>query len=299
MLTKPVIEEGFKPETPTTKKYIFSKPYANYIHLAGIDVYPILLSATREEIRVILSKVNGVMLPGGMSSVLNPDPNDPTKQVLSSYSQMVKVIIDEAKALNDKGDYFPVFGICLGFEAMVLVESDNVGIIEKKHTGLNYNATLTYTVNPSDTKFFSTFPPDLIDYMARVGCLHNFHEYMVDYNKLLADPKVSETYNPISLSHSKDGSLSFVSVIEGKKYPFYGVQFHPELSVISYFPPEFTYVDFNRASEVGRAVMWLMLQEVNKSFHVMDEESKKKLLTNDPGTVLRDANYGVPYHLWD
>eukprot|EP00826_Nyctotherus_ovalis_P035699 TRINITY_DN3088_c0_g1_i1.p1 TRINITY_DN3088_c0_g1~~TRINITY_DN3088_c0_g1_i1.p1 ORF type:complete len:314 (-),score=55.79 TRINITY_DN3088_c0_g1_i1:93-1034(-) len=299
MLTKPVSEEGFKSTVPVTQKYIFSAAYVNFIHLAGIDVYPILLSATREEVREILLKVNGVMFPGGMSSVIHPDPKDPSRQVLTQYSQMVKVIMEEAKTLNDKDDYFPVFGICLGFEAMVLVESDDVNIIEKKHTGLHYNASLIYAMDPQESKFFSSFPSSLLDYMARVGCTYSYHEYMVDYEKLKADPKVSAIYNVASLSESQDRSCTYVSTIEGKKYPFYAVQYHPELSVISYFPPEFTYPDFNKASEVGRAFMWLMLQEVKKSLHRMDEEGEKKLLANDPGTVLPGAMFGNLYHLWD
>ena len=57
---------------------------------------------------------------------------------------MEKMIMEESKDMNDKAKYFPVFGVCLGFEAMILVEADDVNVVEKKDNGLAYNANLIY-----------------------------------------------------------------------------------------------------------------------------------------------------------
>jgi len=63
ILTKPVTDEGFNKQVPTTKNHVVANRYVNFCLLAGLDVLPIHSNATREEIREVLHKVNGVMLP--------------------------------------------------------------------------------------------------------------------------------------------------------------------------------------------------------------------------------------------
>jgi gamma-glutamyl hydrolase len=43
---------------------------------------------------------------------------------------------------------------------------------------------------------------------------------------------LSELFYVVSIGINKDG-IKFVSLIEGKKYPFYGVQWHPEMSKVT------------------------------------------------------------------
>ena len=52
-----------------------------------------------------MKKLNGVLLPGGGANIDNDSP----------YLNTIRNIIKIAKEMNDNGDYFPVFGICLGF----------------------------------------------------------------------------------------------------------------------------------------------------------------------------------------
>jgi gamma-glutamyl hydrolase len=299
MLTKLVEEEGYKSIVPITQKYIFSHPYVAFLYLAGLDIYPIFTDATRENIKSILSKVNGVMLPGGMSSVMNPDPNDPSKVVPSGYTKAVKIVMEEAKAINDRDEYFPVFGICLGFEAMMAVEAEDLSVVEKKHEGLGYAATLNYTVKREDSRFLSAMSSHALDYSEKVKSTYNYHEYMTNPEKFAANNNLSKTYKIISLSNSMKDSFSFVSMIEGIHYPFYAVQFHPELAMGCYYTKIVVFPDRNKAAEFGRGMMWFMLNEAKKNSHSIDEDSVKNLVVNNPGVVQRDPIFNESYHLWD
>lgn len=49
-----------------------------------------------------MEKLNGVLYPGG-----NADGDD--------YYPFAKAIFEKAKEMNDKGNYFPLWGTCLGF----------------------------------------------------------------------------------------------------------------------------------------------------------------------------------------
>eukprot|EP00826_Nyctotherus_ovalis_P010824 TRINITY_DN1282_c0_g1_i3.p1 TRINITY_DN1282_c0_g1~~TRINITY_DN1282_c0_g1_i3.p1 ORF type:complete len:207 (-),score=50.42 TRINITY_DN1282_c0_g1_i3:179-775(-) len=153
----------------------------------------------------------------------------------------------------------PVFGICLGFEAMIAAEADDVTVVEKKHEGLGYGARLIYALKRDDSRFLSAFPTHILDYVERVDATHNYHEYMTSPEKFAANANLTKTYKIVSLSNSMKGSFSFVSIIEGISYPFYAVQFHPELGMASYYRPYLYFPNENLAAEFGRGMLKLML----------------------------------------
>jgi gamma-glutamyl-gamma-aminobutyrate hydrolase PuuD len=62
--------------------------------------------------------------------------------------------------------------------------------------------------------------------------VHN-HGLAVSINKFKKSNILNNIFNIVSISDDKDDK-TFVSLIEGKKYPFYGVQWHPELSKKTY-----------------------------------------------------------------
>ena len=301
MLTKLVEEEGFKsPSTPViTQKYIFSQPYVNFLHMAGLDVYPIPTTASREEIRAILSKVNGVLLPGGMSNVVKETGDLTNPIVFSEYTKAVKLIMQEAIDINRSGTYFPVFGICLGFEAMIAVAANDLSIIEKCEKCVNYNATLEYTIDPEKSKLYSGLPKDIIEHMATVKSTHNFHSYMVDAKKFAKIPELTSMYKITSMSKSKDDSFDFISSIEAIDYPFYAIQYHPEIGLRTYVSRSLlVYNDYNMAAASALAMMNFLREEGKKNLHSLSEDDLKSVVANKPGTVLIDV-HGISYHSWD
>lgn len=302
ILAKLVEEDNFKSTVPTSKRYTFNQINSDFIHLAGLDIYPIFPDSSREELRTILSKVNGVLLPGGMTNVTKPNPNsdDPNPRVYSCYAKAAKEIIGEAKRINDAGEYFPVFGICLGYQSMIAAETEDMNIVEKRDVGLGYNATLEYMVEREDSKLLSAIPKWLTDYVANVKSTHNYHEYMVDNNKFHSNSRLTETYKVLSLSKSEDESISFISMIEGNEYPFYGFQFHPEFAIRSYYPETLVnYPNRNIAAAFAQSIMEFIREEASQNSHILEKRDMNRLLANDEGTILYDTRYHVPYHLWD
>lgn len=61
-----------------------------------------------------MKKINGVILPGGGEILQDIDDN------LTKYYGIIDFIIQEGKKINDSGNYFPIFGTCLGFEGMII-----------------------------------------------------------------------------------------------------------------------------------------------------------------------------------
>ncbi|XP_076629587.1 gamma-glutamyl hydrolase-like isoform X2 [Colletes latitarsis] len=61
--------------------------------------------------RNIMKQINGILWPGGSAPFKNS----------KGYADAGDTIYKIAKKMNDKGDYFPIFGICLGFELLTYV----------------------------------------------------------------------------------------------------------------------------------------------------------------------------------
>ena len=109
--------------------------YVRYLEASGARVLPILMNDDEETVLSKLSMVNGVLIPGGAGD----------------YRHVGKIILDKAIEYNDAGQFFPVWGTCLGFEFLSKVtaekEEDVLQRIEAKKIGL----PLQYLKDPKDT----------------------------------------------------------------------------------------------------------------------------------------------------
>jgi len=92
------------PEKEGDPIYMSSIPatYIKHIESAGGRVIPIIFGVdTEETIKEKMSKINGILFPGGTA--------------LGDYYVQGKMIWNHAKKLNDEGIFFPLWGTCLGF----------------------------------------------------------------------------------------------------------------------------------------------------------------------------------------
>ncbi|EGR27015.1 hypothetical protein IMG5_202990 [Ichthyophthirius multifiliis] len=81
-----------------------------HIRSEGLKVIPIFSNYTYQEIDFLLSKVNGVYFPGGDADLWLD------VQQKEGFTRMTNT----AQQFNEKGDYFPLWGTCLGFQLMSL-----------------------------------------------------------------------------------------------------------------------------------------------------------------------------------
>ena len=70
---------------------------------------------------------------------------------------------------------------------------------------------------------------DQAQIFARQSLTYNYHHDGVVPNKFLSDKGLGDVFKPTSYSYDDNGKV-FVATMESTRYPFYGVQFHPEKS---------------------------------------------------------------------
>ncbi|KFH14192.1 gamma-glutamyl hydrolase [Toxoplasma gondii MAS] len=89
--------------------------YAKFIEASGSKAVPVPAFASEEEYREVFDSLDGLILPGGEAAI---------DKASAAYYRATRLFLQWAKEANDAGRYFPVFGICLGFEAMMIWGSE-------------------------------------------------------------------------------------------------------------------------------------------------------------------------------
>lgn len=219
------------PMTIGKHKYTHSYIPASYIkwlEMNNARVIPIPYDTPHGAIDMILNQVNGVLFIGGQVD---------HKMIQAEYIRFIETfeyIFNHAKLSNNKGKYFPLFGICLGMEMLAMINEGSKNLIPNfiKKKGIsdvaarNNNAKLHFI--KKDAKILKIFSEEELDEFRKKSCVFQNHglgflekaSYIKRWNK---------HWDIVATSKSTDKKReNYVSILEYKKYPFYGLQFHPE-----------------------------------------------------------------------
>lgn len=127
--------------------------------------------------------------------------------------------------INDARKVFPIFGICLGFEVL-FHHANNQSECRVPCTSMCQSTNMQLKSNYKSSRLLGNAPTSVIEILENEAVTPNFHKYCVTEENL-RQTGLDNEWQVISLS--KDwNDLEFISVVEHKKYPFYGTQWHPE-----------------------------------------------------------------------
>lgn len=146
----------------------------------------------------------------------------------SFYTSTVNQIINIAKTINlEQHRHFPVWATCLGFEALILGES-NLNISFSDVHNENYSQSVSFVNKEND--FVRFFNPDDVALMQEKKMFFFNHEHAFFLDAFAANPDLVANYRVIASSFSRThpDSMPIIAIIESRAFPFYGVQFHPE-----------------------------------------------------------------------
>jgi gamma-glutamyl hydrolase len=203
-------------ETEETE-FVIAASYAKWIESAGARVLPIPWDATEEMARAIFPQINGLLLPGG-NSIL------PT---------VVRTFWELANEANARGDFFPIWGTCMGYEYLLMLASgEDEFILEGGYDSHNVCWPVILTDEPSDLYA----KPIIQDIVTNQPVTMNNHEMGISPEAFRCNPGLTNMFRVTSTNLDFKGR-SFVSTIESKNpevYPYYGVQYHPEKTSFEY-----------------------------------------------------------------
>lgn len=194
-------------------KYYIAASYVKYLESAGARVVPIRLDLTSKEYEKLFHSINGILFPGGGADLKK-----------SGYAKVAKIFYDFSIQSFNAGDYFPVWGTCLGFEELSYLVS-NKSLLTSTNTD-GCALPLNFTNGTLQSRMFRNFPSDLLLSLSVEPLTANFHKWSLSMKNFTTNEKLKKFFNV--LSTNTDGKTEFISTMEGYKYPVYGVQWHPE-----------------------------------------------------------------------
>jgi gamma-glutamyl hydrolase len=239
-----------------------------YLESAGARVVPILNTYTREDVEDIFPHINGVLFPGGGANL-----ND------SGYYDVAKVIYELAIKANDNGDYFPLWGTCLGFQLLCVLTSGTHTVLGRVDAE-NVSLPLDFTADWDSSRLYLAYTPDQRNWLASEPLTANFHHWAL-YLSMFEKVSSLNTFFRL-LSTNKDiHATTYCSMIEGYKYPFYGSQWHPEKNVFEWSLAENLNHDAHAVS-ITQATADFFVNEARKSTHkfASEEDANKFLIYN-------------------
>ncbi|KRX05872.1 hypothetical protein PPERSA_03809 [Pseudocohnilembus persalinus] len=203
-----------------------------FIENAGGQVVAIPYNGTDDQLIELFNGINGLFFTGGGMDL---DINTPVQNTTQEYNVFLRnaaFLIELAKEANNKGDFFPVWGTCQGFEIMNIVQADNEHSVLKPIED-DENVPRAGVFN-SQSRLFEDMSADLLNYAMTNNILFYYHEWAVFPYEYVKFDQLSEFYDIIGYSTNGKtvfNGIPYVAAIEGKNYPFYAVQFHPEITL--------------------------------------------------------------------
>ncbi|XP_019743418.1 gamma-glutamyl hydrolase [Hippocampus comes] len=258
ILTQIVSDEAMKQYGST---YIPAS-YVKYIESAGSRVMPIKLTLSTAEYENIFSRINGLLLIGGATDLETSD-----------FARVSKIFYRLALKANDAGDHFPIWGTCLGMQLLtVLVSGHN---LLTTATAENVALPLNLTQAAFSSRMFQGFPEELMQALQREPLTGHFHHYGLSLKAFNQNKELMNFFSVISTNVGENG-VQFISTIEGKRYPFYGVQWHPEVNRFQW-DSKLSFPHSPHAIQLSSLLAHFFVNEGRKSLHEFDDPKEEAL----------------------
>jgi gamma-glutamyl hydrolase len=242
--------------------------YVKWLEGAGCRVVPVHYNSSHEELRDIFGKINGLLFPGG-ADIINH----------TLYYNSSLYMFNLAIQANQAGDYFPLWGTCLGFELLsMMVANGNFSVLSHVDAE-NISLPLKFVVEPKKTRLFSKASSLIIDALENTAnpLTENYHHWGV--SPAAFDYQLGDFYRPIAVSQDRQG-LPFMATMEAWEYPVYATQWHPERSLFEWSVHE----DINHSMDAVVTMQYLssfFASEVRKNQHKFAPgEAEKYLIYN-------------------
>ena len=182
--------------------------YLHWIEMSGEQAIFIPYDIKEKELDILLSRIQGIVWVGGNIENSKFHTHKQYNTLIDTLFYCYQYAITE----NDKGNYYPIWGTCLGFD-ILLMFAKHLPYLKESLIPFPLYGYYPCTFTSTNTKLKKWFPTQLRQQMKKTCVFHN-HIY--------GNKTVPDTVDIVSMHDN------FINMIEFKQYPFYGVQFHPE-----------------------------------------------------------------------
>ncbi|XP_016965109.1 gamma-glutamyl hydrolase [Drosophila biarmipes] len=205
--------------------------YVKFLEASGAHVVPIWINRKRSYYESMMGQINGILVPGGAVFVeeadrlAHPDLTSDCVQSAEHIYQLAMERNERARRQNDAGGYFPVWGTCLGFQ-LLLIHAAEEPKIRTDCQLMRKAMPIKLTEDYQRSKLFENLPDSVAREMERHPFACHQHRFCVTPERLEAFG-LAHDWHPLATQKDPSG-LEFITIIEHRRFPIFGCQFHPE-----------------------------------------------------------------------
>ncbi|GBF96107.1 gamma-glutamyl hydrolase [Raphidocelis subcapitata] len=211
--TEPIIGVLTQPCSDCPGKSYIASSYVHWVEAAGGRVAPIRFYASDRELHRLFKS-------GGLTWLWLDSP----------YVGAARKLFNWAVQENDAGNPFPIHGTCLGHQLLhILVSNVSRNDLLVETDAVSHPSTLEFTSAADDSRTWGNLPADLRSKLEdpKLNIAMQNHEYGIPPSHYKRWPILGNFFNILTTTKDRNG-LEYISTVEAKKYPFVGVQWHPE-----------------------------------------------------------------------
>ncbi len=226
---KPTIGVLTVPLSPNKKFFsvcgdsYISESHIGWLKRNGINVVAIPFTTNKH--KLWMKRVNGLYFPSGGAFAVTQ----------GEYYKGCKEFLKLAMKENDKGNHFPIWGGCMGMQQMMIIAegSDNLdNLLQRFDSYKNLMCSLELTESGKNSRMMKYLKEDFVKHLQKKKCTLNNHKLGLTPSRFKKHKALDGFFKIVSISRDRK-NRKFVSTIEGRHYPFYGVQWHPERDYVS------------------------------------------------------------------
>merc|ERR1711962_116120 len=245
--------------------------YVKWVESGGARAVPILIGQSEQYYRKLFDGLNGLLLPGGSAPLTGP----------GGFAEVAELFFKWAKEANDEGDYFPIWGTCNGFEMLtVLSVKDDQSRLTDCYSE-DQALPLHLRGDWRQSRIFGMAPRNILRDITKRRVTINFHHFCLtpaNFTKFGMD----HFWNALSVNRDYY-DLEYISTIEAKNYPFFGVQFHPEKNIFEWSPKEENIPHSAAAVNVANYFSRFLVNLARQSKHKFSDDGEEYSIYNfDP-----------------
>jgi len=276
VLTQPTdSEERLESFEQRYREYVPAS-FVRWLESGGARVIPIHYDTDEQELRHLFESINGVLFTGGEITDISNTP----------YGHTAKLLFRWAKEANDAGDHFPMYGTCQGFQLMCQLAANDFTLKQRVKGCVGVSKPLEFTSKAKSSRLFGSLPDHVYRTLGETPCGEHMHNYCITPETFKEQPALGEMFEVLATNEDAEGKV-FVTSMEGKKYPFWAGQFHPERNGWEWTEEE--EIDHSPEAIVAmHHIAAFLVKESRKSGHTFADKSEegKRLIYNNPPHLL-------------
>jgi anthranilate/para-aminobenzoate synthase component II len=177
----------------------------------------ISFESTRTELDAFLETIHLLYIPSGNIG----------GSFCKKFLDCLEYCVRKIKEKNRSGIYFPIWGVCMGFQTLLAVENGmyHHNFFLEGFDSWGYKTNLPQVNRGRLTNSFSS------DEIKLLELNHDkIHQHALGVSPCMFNAtNIKNNYVVLHVNVDKNGK-QFIGTIEHKNYPFYGFQWHPEAS---------------------------------------------------------------------